>query len=446
MWRLLGRCLALIAALIAALTLATDAALCRGEAKLGNPNQYAVLDGFQQSELINTVPNGKAYRVVLPHNSTAERSNVTLVHLWGTPYQMGYAQGQLVKEQVLQVAKLIWAYMEIQVAQSLPGYLPTWLADLIADVGLSAALDVTYELSYEWSGSYFYEELHGIADASGADFSTLMRIHMLAGLTQGDCSMFGAWGEALAPGGTSLLQLRALDWDMEGPFRDYSQITVYHPSEGNGHGFVNVGYTAFIGGLTGMSATKLGISEIGAAFADASFGEMSRMGVPFVFLLRDILQFDYTIDDAINRMINSRRTCDLMLGVGDGKLNEFRGFQYSYSVLNIFNDLNLKPDNSTWHPKIKDIVYWGMDWICPAYNRLLSELLIQHHGKITAEVGIHYISAMEQSGSNHIAFYDLPNMKMYVSFASPFGVAGPAPAYARQYTAWDVNRLLAETQ
>lgn len=93
------------------------------------------------------------------------------------------------KEQVLQVAKLIWAYMEIQVAQSLPGYLPTWLADLIADVGaslrgtashnrrkrkasltclplagLSAALDVTYELSYEWSGSYFYEELHGIAD------------------------------------------------------------------------------------------------------------------------------------------------------------------------------------------------------------------------------------------------------------------------------------------
>jgi hypothetical protein len=37
------------------------------EAKLGNPNQYAVLDGFQQSELINTVPNGKA---VLPHSSS----------------------------------------------------------------------------------------------------------------------------------------------------------------------------------------------------------------------------------------------------------------------------------------------------------------------------------------------------------------------------------------
>jgi hypothetical protein len=29
---------------------------------------------------------------------------------------------------------------------------------------LAAALDLTYEASYEWTGSYFYEELHGIAD------------------------------------------------------------------------------------------------------------------------------------------------------------------------------------------------------------------------------------------------------------------------------------------
>jgi hypothetical protein len=39
------------------------------KAKLGNPNQYAVLDGFQQSELINTVPNGKAVLPKLSHSS-----------------------------------------------------------------------------------------------------------------------------------------------------------------------------------------------------------------------------------------------------------------------------------------------------------------------------------------------------------------------------------------
>jgi hypothetical protein len=34
-------------------------------------------------------------------------------------------------------------------------------------------LDVTYELSYEWSGSYFYEELHGIADGKHPPFGLL---------------------------------------------------------------------------------------------------------------------------------------------------------------------------------------------------------------------------------------------------------------------------------
>ena len=39
-------------------------------------------------------------------------------------------------------------------------------------------------------------------------------------------------------------------------------------------------------------------------------------------MLRDILQFDNTLDDAINRMANTERTCNLILGVGDGKVGK----------------------------------------------------------------------------------------------------------------------------
>jgi hypothetical protein len=38
---------------------------------------------------------------------------------------------------------------------------------------------------------------------------------MIAGLTQGACSAFGAWGKALADP-NKVLQLRALDWNMDG--------------------------------------------------------------------------------------------------------------------------------------------------------------------------------------------------------------------------------------
>jgi len=39
---------------------------------------------------------------------------------------------------------------------------------------------------------------------------------------------------------------------------------------------------AFIGGLTGVSSTQLGISEIGVSYPDSTFGEESRFGTPFI--------------------------------------------------------------------------------------------------------------------------------------------------------------------
>jgi len=248
--------------------------------------------------------------------------------------------------------------------------------------------------------------------------------------------MFGAWGQAVDPS-INLLQLRALDWNMDGPFRQYSQVTVYHPLRG--HAFANIGMPGYIGGLTGVSESLVGISEIGVGYPDSSFGSESRIGYPFIFLLRDILQFDTTIDDAINRMINARRTCDLILGVGDGKENEFRGMEYSYTVLDVMDDQNLRPYNETWHPRIPDVVYWGMDWDCPSDNTVLSQQIQKYYGKITAEIAISYLTAVEQSGDNHLAYYDYSNNQVYVSFAAPFNVGGNVPAYARQFTVFKLD-------
>ena len=38
------------------------------------------------------------------------------------------------------------------------------------------------------------------------------------------------------------------------------------------------------------------------------------------YLLRDILQFDFTLQDAMAHISSAHRTCDLILGVGDGKV------------------------------------------------------------------------------------------------------------------------------
>ncbi len=39
--------------------------------------------------------------------------------------------------------------------------------------------------------------------------------------------MFGAWGNATASRNGELLQLRALDWDTDGPFKNVQMLVVY---------------------------------------------------------------------------------------------------------------------------------------------------------------------------------------------------------------------------
>ena len=96
--------------------------------------------------------------------------------------------------------------------------------------------------------------------------------------------MFGAWGDATADG--NVLQLRALDWDTDGPFQDYPQVTIYHGDGGaGGQTFANVGWTGWLGSITGMSASALASphSPAGSAGSAACEGRGGLGAVRLVY-------------------------------------------------------------------------------------------------------------------------------------------------------------------
>jgi len=391
---------------------------------------------------VRSVKNGNLYTV------GDGEDKISIVHVWGSPYDWGVAQGTLMKDDANAMLNSVWAYMESQVEEAINGTLkhmsPT-VQKFLADEGLDGACGLTYAATKKYSGSYFFDEMKGLSDASGVDYDKIKYIHMIGEVTKGACSMFGAWGKATSSTG-SLLQLRALDWDVDGPFKNFPQITVYHPAEedgSEGNTFANIGWTGWIGSITGMSAQKMAISEIGVTYPDASFGKESRFGVPFTFLLRDILQFDRTLDDSINRIANSKRTCNLILGVGDGKLNEFRSVQYSASVANFFDDENMMPQYD-WHPRIDDVVYHGMDWLCPPYSEVLAKQLNTVYGNITAENVIRDIVPIVQTGDLHIALYDLTNEVLHTANARADSESGPLKAFDRTFVRIDMKPLWAE--
>lgn len=107
----------------------------------------------------------------------------------------------------------------------------------------------------------------------------------------------------------------------------WANIAVYHPTEEGSVPFSNIAWAGFIGSLTGYNSAKIGIGE---RLRGSPAEDMTIFGTPWTYVLRDTLQFTKTMDEALNYMNNSHRTCSVYLGVGSGFDNTFRIIEYSY--------------------------------------------------------------------------------------------------------------------
>ncbi len=244
----------------------------------------------------------------------------------------------------------------------------------------------------------------------------------------------------------SLFRVRVAG-DTDGPFRDYPAVVVYHPTTPGAHPFTNVGLLGFIGAFSGQSSAQMGVSEIGVSFPDTTyFGSESFAGVPFVYALRDILEFDNSYEDSVKRLQDANRTCDLILGVGDGKAKTARSFAYSAGDLFVFDDKNLQPWNNTadtWHPRFPDMVWHAMDWLCPGYSIPMAAQIKNLYGELTPQNIISNIAGVVQTGDVHAAVYDLTDQQLFVSFMARVNGTGPEMAYDRSWTQLDLPSLFA---
>ena len=341
---------------------------------------------------------------------------INLLYLWGTPEEMGRAHGQLLKSAVQQHCDHLIATMS-QALQAKP-----------------EKLDAVYEATRPHIPAHFIEEMQGLAQGAGLPLQTVIRCQMIGEAGEWHCSLFGAWGKATAQDGHTY-QLRALDYEVGADIQRYPTIVVYAPKEG--HPFANIAWAGVIGSVTGISSVPLAISEIGDDY-DAKGDSLE--GIPFVFLLRDILQFDKDLDSAIARVKKATRTTSLMYAIGDGRQGRVRGLQTSRTMCNVYDPDNLEPNVPT-HPRLADIVYWGMSWNVPKYDQPLHDRLKANYGKINARVVIEDILPRVQTGNLQVAVYDLTANKIWTANARADGESGPLNAYERAFVELDMQAV-----
>lgn len=193
-----------------------------------------------------------------------------------------------------------------------------------------------------------------------------------------------------------------MDWAVNGPFQQFPAVLVYHPSANNTNNFSLFSFVGFVGALTGVSDSPVGICE--KVWLKYN-GTSSREGIPWHFMLRDILMWDKSVDDAINRVNQASRTCSIFIGVGDPE-NKFRVMEYSYEVCQFARNFNLGQSVTVYddknypeypgHPRKEGLLFVNKH-TQPSTDPCLGGYLDSQYGEITYDTFIQ-AAALHRTG------------------------------------------------
>ena len=244
----------------------------------------------KQVPIFNTVPSG---RII---GWTGE---APVIRLYGTPYEIGYQHGSLMRREVRASVNNILSYADRQL--KVPG-----LGRLIA----RRKLDQAWRLMKPHVPDRYLEELKGLSDGAGIPLRSLYQVHALPDLTSVVCANSAVAGAATTDG--SLIHIRNLDWAIKSGVQGYSAIFVVE-SKGQ-RPFVNLGFLGFIGVLSGINRNGLSVGQIGAETVDTNL-----RGVPMPFLQRRVLEECEDLPAAARLIEKGPRTVGYNYLIADAK-------------------------------------------------------------------------------------------------------------------------------
>ena len=157
-----------------------------------------------------------------------------------------------------------------------------------------------------------------------------------------------------------------------------------------------------VGVITGVAQGGIGVSEKVWYISGEEDPAGSYDGEADVFVLRDILQYSKTKDDAVTYMQNAHRTWGIWAGVGDFTTQKLDlvGYQQASAV-------PYSPETMpavTSQPFMDSLVYVDKH-SQPSGDATLPTVLADFYGNITLET-VPIITQYHQTGDIHIAFYD----------------------------------------
>lgn len=340
-----------------------------------------------------------------------EREDGCLVlHLKGTPYEIGYQHGALLKDHIRENLHYL-VHVKGAAARKI-GPLTFYPR---------AAAETISNHQEPYTPARYKDEMKGLAAATGIAINDVRMANFIPELFH--CSGFAVMNSATADG--TLYHGRVLDYAIDWQLQQHAVLIVVEPT--GRVPFVNVTYAGFIGSVTGMNAEGISIGEMGGG----GLGHWD--GTPMALLMREALESAHDLDQAVATFRDSKRTCTYYYVVADGKTNRAIGMEASWNAFTI-----VKPGEV--HPRlpvpVKDAV------LLSAGNRY-RELVRRTQagcGKLDAAGARHLMDRGVALDSNlHNVLFAPRSTDLWVANAS----VDRQPAATQKYFHFNLRELLA---
>ena len=339
-----------------------------------------------------------------------EVDGLMVLHVEGTPYEMGFQHGVLLKEHVRDNLNFMMDEKAKELEFEVAG----------VKLGPKLLMGAIVEMQRKHIPAWYIEELNGLADGAGLPRKKVTQANFIPEMFH--CSGFAVMNSATKDG--TLYHGRVLDYAVDWKLQEHAVVIVAKPDQGQA--FVNVSFAGFAGCVTGMNAAHISLGEMGGG----GLGHWN--GVPMAVLMRWALRDATSLDEALAVFRDHPRTCQYYYVAADGKANKAAGFEASW---NKFQVIEVGQSHPLLPRPVKDSVLLSAG---SRYNCLVDRVTEQH-GRLDAPRALRLMdSGVATRGNLHNALFAPGPLKFWVSYAS----ADKTPASDRPYQAFDLTELL----
>ena len=340
-----------------------------------------------RAETRNFAMTPAAKDAIVKKAALEERDGVLVLRLSGTPYEMGYQHGVLLKDNIRKFfSDDVIGYLNSEEKKRRHNAFPN---SSLAQYFRSKAKSLERYIPDDYRA-----ELRGLSDGCGLSYEDLLLMHTAVD--------------------TASLSRLNLDTRFRDILKEKKAIIFYAPESGNE--FVTVGCPGIIGALTGMNRKGVTLDEVGYGKTDTF-----TRGIPILFLFRQWLQYSDSPYDAIRIVSSSQRTIPDSVIVADTRVNEGCVIDFDTKIYDATFETDKVAGSLQYFIKLKEefnIAVAGEKPIDPfefyAYEKKIPEFKLEPKEKTREyeHYSFNYPSVVQT---------DYPDNRVFVDFYEPKG-------------------------